>query len=374
MLKIKSAIRRFGLLALFSISICIGVASVLTINSISNYCIESAKLMLDRMGIDGYVIKTKSICDEDILALNQCKYVKYVTPITTALSQNVHLDEMQCVGGNSQISEIYSLNIEKGRFYSNKDLYDNNAVCVIGSNTAHSMFKTSNCIGQKISINIKAYSQSVKIVGVYSSDKISTASGLGLSEPIYFPYTFLSAINKQTNNSLMIKTSSDYDVSLCTKGIVEHCDSIFGHSNYKLTNTASEREKIDSMMQLIKYILEIIVSISILVSIMGLMVIMIINIKYKRKEIGLKKALGASDFSIIKEVSYESVIIATIGTINGFLLYKVIALLFNNLNLVDFKILISVPILTILSALTIGIIPSIIAAKTKPSIALKSEN
>jgi len=330
--------------------------------------------MLDRMGVDGYIIKTKSILNEDILNLSKCKYIQSITPITTAISFDTELNEIKCVGGNSQISEIYSLNIEKGSFYTNKDINSNNAVCVVGSNTANNLFKTSNCIGQKINISIKSSSQSVTVIGVYTSDKISTASGLAETEPIYFPYTFLSAINSQTNNSLLINAIPDYDVNLCNKSITEYCDSIFGNKNYKLTNTASEREKINSLMQLIKSILEIIVGVSILVSLMGLMVIMIINIKYKRKEIGLKKALGATDFTIIKEVSMESIFIALIGTVNGFFVYKVLELFFNKLNSIDYKILIFVPIITLFSAFVIGIIPAIIAAKTNPSTALKSEN
>ena len=373
MIALKSLARNFWSLLLYSISICIGVTSVFLINSISNYCINSAQLMLDKMGIDGYILSSNLINDKDILTLNTCHCVDYVTPIFNAVSYETNKTEVKCVGGNSQIKDVFSLEISKGEFYDNQDVNLANEVCVIGTGTAQKLFNTDNCIGQKLNININSFSEQLTIIGLYKSDKIT--SEIDFNEPIYIPYTLISAINNQAVNSILIKTKNTIDANESTNNLKLYCDNLFGKELYNLKNTASEREKINSLMELIKTILEIIVGVSIIVSVFGLMTIMIINIRNKRKEIGLKKALGATDISIIKEVCFESVVIAALGTINGFILYILIRLPVNNPNLIlDYKVLVLVPIITIISALIIAIIPSLIAAKINTATALKSDN
>ena len=101
----------------------------------------------------------------------------------------------------------------------------------------------------------------------------------------------------------------------------------------------------------------------------------IINIKHKQKEIGLKIALGARRKSIISEVGLESIIIAVIGSLNGFLLYSIINAGLNKLNMqADLSLLLIVPIITIISALIVSILPGFIAANVNPANTLKGEN
>lgn len=374
MIIFNTAKRRLLSIMLFSLSICIGVASVFLISSISNYGIKSTKTLLDRMGLDGYVISAETIKATDIIQLSDCRNVEYISPTVSYVSIDTTNNKTNLVGGNSQITKIYSLDIAAGNFFSNIDVLNSEALCVISSNTAKKLFNSINCIGQKICFCANYNSQCFTVIGVYQSDKISEGTDIGFDEPVYVPYTTLNALTGQTVHSLLIKANSSYSVESTTKTLVDYCDGIFGNRYYKINDTASQRDKIDNIMSLIKTVLELIVGVSLLVSVCGLMVIMIINIKNRTKEIGLKKALGASNLSVLLETSVESAIIAVIGTINGYILYKLITLIFAKIELkTEPRIIISTFAITVTCAFIIGLIPGYIAAKIRPAIALKSE-
>lgn len=374
MIAIKSALRKRSYILLNSISICIGIASVYLINSISNYCLNSAQQMLDRMGMDGYMITASSITANDMICLNKCANIKEISPILSAVSFETRDNKTKCIGGNSQIKDIYSVEIIKGKFYSFEDVDLCNNVCVISSNTAINKYKTLNCTGQSISLNINSVPIAFKIIGIYKSDKLSDMANMEYNEPIYMPYTALPSFNQPATTSVILQ-SSNHNNDVVSQDIALLCDGIFGQNNYSLTNIAAERSKIDALMELIKSILEVIVSVSIVVSIFGLMSTTIINIKHRQKEIGLKIALGARRKSIISEVALESIIIAVTGSLNGFLLYILINMCLNKLQMqADISLFLVVPVITIISAVIVSILPGFIAANVSPANTLKGEN
>ena len=190
---------------LFSTGICIGITSVFLINAISNLGINSTKSLLDRIGLDGYLISTVSVNENDIIALSNCKNVQYLSTSIQVTAVTADGNELKCVGGNSQIEKIYSLEILRGDFFDSNNILQSNPVCVISSNCAKHLFNSVDCLGQHITININSYSQRMTIIGIYKSDKISENSNININEPIYMPYTLLNAITNSNTNKLLIK-------------------------------------------------------------------------------------------------------------------------------------------------------------------------
>ena len=266
MIAIRCALRKTSYILLNSISICIGIASVYLINSISNYCVNSAQQMLDRMGMDGYIITAATISTNDLISLSKCVNIKDISPIISAVSYETSKNELKCIGGNSLIKDIYSVEITKGKFYSFEDVDLCNNVCVVSSNTALSKYNTLNCIGQVVSLNINSIPVSFEIIGIYKSDKLSNIADMEYNEPVYIPYTALPYLNQPTTMSVVLQADS-HNNTFVSQDIALFCDGLFGQGNYSLTNIAAERNKIDSLMELIKSILEVIVGVSIIVSI-----------------------------------------------------------------------------------------------------------
>ncbi len=370
---IKSIYRNIFKALLNSVGISIGIFSVLIINALSNYGIDSAQKTLDRMGINGYVITSNTITEDDIAKLNICPSIKNVSPIIKAVSYQSDNNSINIVGGDSDLKIINSLKLVHGEFFNTNHLNSIEPVCVVSSNYAIERFGTDKCIGQQIVLVINGFSQLFNIIGVYKSDSIIEASGIN-NEPIYAPYTVLSSMLSKDCNSIIIMPNSSNNSLEGEINIRSYCNSVWGENYYKLNNIANEREKINTLMTIIKNILAIIVCVSLVVSIMGLMVIMIINVKSKAGEIGLKKAIGASNLSIISETCIEAGLTSFLGLLHGytyFILLKIILSLLNFHIYADFKIILYVILLTILSSMLVGLIPAYLAARIDPAKALK---
>lgn len=120
---------------------------------------------------------------------------------------------------------------------------------------------------------------------------------------------------------------------------------------------------------------------TIIAGVVGVGNIMLIIVKERTKEIGIRKALGASPFSIITMVLHEAIFITVIagfsGLIAGLILWEIIAPyveadFFTNPE-VDFNLAITTLILLIVAGAFAGFVPAYRAAKIKPIIALRGE-
>ncbi len=364
----KSLFRKSGKLMLFSLCVAVGTTAVMTVSTLANYAISTAQHSLDSMGLRGYAVTSQVIEATDCLQLKLLNNIEYASPVVSvnATSNNTSLN---LIGADTTVQGMYSLDISYGSFYTSNDILCCSPVCVISTNLAEHLYSNKNAVGYTLSATVNGISTAFTVCGVYQSDVIINGYVPDIvDERIYMPYTSLNALVQDSVNCIAVVQKQNADADLNT-----YLSSIFGNA-YTVKNIAADRAKIENMMLTVKTVLNIIGSLTLIVSTVSLTIIMLINIKGARGEIGLKKSVGATDLSILIEVMTESAVISTIGYIIGMLFYGVVVIVGNafGLKLIpDYSTGAILLVAVLISSMLSGIIPGIIAAKSSPAITMR---
>ncbi|MGB5990416.1 MAG: ABC transporter permease [Marinifilaceae bacterium] len=287
--------------------------------------------------------------------------------------------------------DLYKINPVKvlaGRFVNNKDLKNSAKVCLIGPRVKEVLFdKDQDPIGEQIRIN----GISFMIIGSFKP--ISNNMG-NKDNAILTPYTTLQSLLNRGDKiySFVATAKKGFKMS----AVQEKIDNLLSR-NHKLSPNDKEAigsfnveeifEKMSSFFIAIQFFLWFIGASTLITGIIGVSNIMLIIVKEKTKEIGIKRALGATPKDIIKQILTESVMITSIAGFMGFLLgviiVEIISILIANSPgsgdmpildpYVDFKVAcISLITLVVLGSLA-GLIPAKRAVSIRPIDALRDE-
>jgi putative ABC transport system permease protein len=220
--------------------------------------------------------------------------------------------------------DLYSINpvkILSGRFVNNKDLDTNAKVCLIGPRVMEVLFdKDYDPIGEQIRIN----GISFKVIGTFKP----LSRNMGNKEnAIFTPYTTLQNLLNRGDRiySMIVTVKPGYKVSDMETKI----NSLIARS-HKLSPDDKEAigsfnveeifKKMSAFFYTIQFFLWFIGIATLITGIIGVSNIMLIIIKERTKEIGIKRALGATPRVIIKQILTESVMITSTAGFIGFLL------------------------------------------------------
>jgi putative ABC transport system permease protein len=289
-------------------------------------------------------------------------------------------------GVNPDYGGIENLTIVQGRYVNAKDLESNAKVAVIGMKLKTDLLKDKEAIGEEILIN----NINFKVVGVFTDP-----GGEREETRAYLPLTTVQKTfgggDKISNLFFTLKKTSDYDEALAqsekftqdlknllkSKNVVAPEDD-GGVGVYNSVKDAKQFYDLNLYIRLFFWWVGIC---TIIAGVVGVSNIMLIIVKERTKEIGIRKALGASPFSIITMILHESIFITTIAGFVGLL--ASLALLefvgpmvqseyFRNPE-VDFSVALTTLVLLVFAGAMAGFFPAYRAAKIKPIVALRDE-
>ncbi|AXT51406.1 ABC transporter permease [Aquimarina sp. BL5] len=270
----------------------------------------------------------------------------------------------------------------KGRYLNEADIVERTKNIVIGRLIEKDLFKNENALGKTLEVDGIAY----KIVGVFQD-----SGGDNEERILYMPYKTVQLLFG--NNEDLDQINISYNMAMDTEQAIAFSKQIEEDFKKKFNVSPDDQSaiRVRSFAEDIKetmvilggiYALIFVVGIGTLISgVIGIGNIMTFSIKERTKELGIRKALGASPRSIIAMVLQESVLITAVAGYLGLILGMLILKLIGN-NLEDFFILnpkvdtgviVVATITLILSGLLAGYIPARRAAKIKPIIALRDE-
>lgn len=292
----------------------------------------------------------------------------------------------QYSGVNPDYLAIENATIIKGRFVNANDLINSEKVAVIGQKIGLDLFKDKDPIGEKISIN----NINFKVVGVFTDP-----GGEREESRVYLPLTTTQQVygigDKVSNLFYTLKKKDNYeeavaeatqfstDLGLLLKGknaIAPDDESAIG-----VNNSIVEAKKFYDLNLYIRLFFWWVGICTIIAGVVGVSNIMMIIVKERTKEIGIRKALGASPLSIITMILHESIFITTIsgfmGLLTGLALLEIFgpqaeSEYFRNPQ-VDFTVAMSTLIVLVIAGALAGFIPAYRAAKIKPIVALRDE-
>lgn len=319
------------------IGIVIGIGSVIGMVSIGGIVQNEALKQFKEMGVD--IITVQAEGSESIAAggfrLDDVLNLPTAVRAIAEAAPYMNAGQMQMLGGKNTYVEwfgvtesFFALNklpVREGRGISELDVY--RYFCVIGEDIAQKM--SSQGVGRLIGAKIALDQRIFTVVGVLKKVPSGAMRPGGLNDGVFvhistatrsFPNSdirsFMARTQGKTNSQLLKKELGDY-FSRKSSGI-------------KLKVRTAE-ELIDSMqkqMKLFSLLLGAIGSIALIVGGIGVMNVMLISVSERRREIGLRRALGARRGDIQTQFIIESVVLCLVGGIFGIILGVTVSYIF----------------------------------------------
>lgn len=223
--------------------------------------------------------------------------------------------ETTIAGSTVDFPIVRDYRLQSGDNFSERDVKTASRVAVIGMTAVKNLFGEEDPLGQMIKVNFMPY----KIIGVFEPKGLDT-NGLDQDDLVLIPIsTYMRRIVNQTFiNRIFVKASSRQNITKASEKIHELL-----RENHKLTDDRNDDFTIVSQLdieELKKETTEMftklivgVAGISLLVGGIGILAVMLISVKERTREIGIRRAVGATRKDIVRQFLYESLIIGFLG-------------------------------------------------------------
>ena len=328
--------------------------------------------------------------DHVLIESNYDNYLEYRTPIYSiwggAVSYKDQNGTYRVEGAFPDQQFIENETMVQGRFIAQSDLDQTTKVAVIGHQMKRDLFKNEDPIGAQIDI------QGINfiVVGVYS-DPGGNREENRIFIPLSTAQKVFNAQDRLRSLAYTVKMSDDFDQAVAlSSALSEQIDKDLrqkysvapdDRSAVRVNNTLEEAKRIYGLIDTIRGVFWFIGIGTIIAGIVGVSNIMLIVVKERTKEIGIRKALGALPWSIIGMILQEAIFVtAMAGFIGLFLGVGLLELVgpmvdsaFIKYPQVDFATAMTTVVVLILAGTLAGFIPAQRAAHIRPIEALRDE-
>ncbi len=325
-LAIKSMVTSKMRTFLSLLGIVIGVGSVVAIMTLG----ESVKGSInDEMALSGMDLVTLSnfesntIFDEE-LAYSIKENVKGIDNVSIQTVGNATVRHSQestsatIYGVSSTYGDIQKLEIMDGSFFTREDNMEREQVVVLGYDVAADLFPGGDALGNYVSI-YRTQAKTYKVIGILGDTSESSTSNTNSN--VYMPfYTYSQNIRKMTAvSTYYFQVNDDYVTTDVASSIKDYMSSLTSSSEYMVSTAQEFVDMANSIMGTLTTFLSAIAAISLVVGGIGIMNIMLVTVVERTREIGIRKALGATPKTIRHQFLVEAIVLSVCGGVLGIL-------------------------------------------------------
>ena len=392
MMSVRMALRSIGAnkmrAALTMLGIIIGVMALVVLVSLVDSATTSITSEVSSLGSS---LLTVNVTDdkgdpvklEDLEKwVDQQPSVAAMAPYATSTATGKYGTEsadFNVYGVTQDEYKIQSLQLTMGRFIAASDVKNANRVCVIPEGSAVDLIGFKDCLGREISLNGIKYT----VVGVLEDEEESLATILsGGRKTAYIPYTALvrlAADHGSAISTFYIGAAEGYTLDQAEAVMKDLLLERFNEDKdaFSISSQNMIEEAMGRISNFLNILLGGIAAISLIVGGIGIMNIMLVTVTERTREIGIRKAIGASRKTILTQFLVEAVVLCMLGCALGIFVSWGILQIVSAITVsasISFRLNGQVVLLSVLFCFLIGIIfglyPANKAAKMKPIDAL----
>ncbi|OHA13389.1 MAG: hypothetical protein A2909_01825 [Candidatus Tagabacteria bacterium RIFCSPLOWO2_01_FULL_39_11] len=325
--------------ALTVLGIVIGIASIILVMSVGQGAEDLILNQIRGLGSQTIVIEpgreptgpsdfaeifTDSLKLKDIEALRKPANVQGLKELTAEVvlvapvtfeSETIRTN---VVGSSELFAKILDIYPKEGSIFTDDDIRQKASVAVLGAEVKKKLFGQSDAIGKKIKIK----GQTFRVIGVFPEK--GHVSLFNVDDMVVMPYTtaqqyllgidhFHAIIAQAETEELVPRVVRDIELTLReTHGISDP-----GKDDFHITTQADAAERVRTITGILTALLVSVAAISLLVGGIGIMNIMLVSVTERTREIGLRKAIGATEKDIMIQFLLEAVILTGVGGFIG---------------------------------------------------------
>jgi putative ABC transport system permease protein len=279
------------------------------------------------------------------------------------------------VGVSSEYFEAVKPEIALGSYLSSSSYAQTAKDVVFGADAANDVGLTADLLGQTVKLN----GQDFRLVGVLDDQAGFGTSGrvyvtLDSARKLFSQYPYVSSIVVQANTPEQVDALQLTADSLLRERYGLSADT---EARYTITNQASLISAVSSITDTLGLLLTGIAAISLIVGGIGIMNIMLVSVRERTREIGVRRAIGAKQSNILTQFLIEAIVLSLAGGVIGLILGEIAAFFLAILGDWVFAIKLDTVVLALGFSLLVGVVfgvwPARTAAKLEPIDALRFE-
>ncbi len=383
------------------LGIIIGVMALVVLVSIVSGASESVTESINSMGTNTFTVRISDDKDNPLTLDEMNEIVRDLSSLqdasVTASSQvqgrtlsrmssssDEGTETVNITGTSGSYGKIMGLTLISGRYFNLTDVDNHTNVAVISQDLAEDLVGRSYCVGESLQLSGVTY----QIIGVVESDSSGSGRGMGRrhnsssyrSYESYIPFTSLVRLSQSTSSEVASFVASAVDENHIDQAEAELTEALLNRFDqdsdaFTIQNQSQIAETMAEVQNTMTMMLGGIAAISLLVGGIGIMNIMLVSVTERTREIGIRKAIGATRGTIMLQFLIEAILLSLTGCALGILgswgLLKVIGLINGTAYQLSLMVVMVSVVFSSLIGIVFGIYPANKAAGRNPIDALR---
>lgn len=384
------------------LGVIIGVASVVTTVSLGEGVRQQVGGQVEELGTDLIIVRpgntvnrdtsgevtsvnllsainTSILTNKDLEAVTKTKGVQDVAPLTVIngvpMFEEQKADNAVVVSTSPNLDDMLNQKLAFGSFLTPED--EGRYFMVIGDGVANQLFKNSAPLGRSITFR----DQKFTVKGVLEEVGASPLSpGLDFNNAIFISQATGEALTENTAPIFQIftKPADTADANQVRQSIQQNLEKLrAGQSDFTVLRQEETVQLTNNVIVVLTALTAAIAAVSLIVGGIGIMNVMLVSISERKSEIGIRKALGATDAQILWQFMVEAIMLTVVGSIIGILIAIAtnvgLRLTTNLTPVITVSVILIAIAVALLTGILFGVLPAIKAARKDPITALRNE-